>query len=622
MNEKEEMIANLEEKARIIRRDILSMIYLAQSGHPGGSLSAADIVTALYFHVLKLDPANPQWEERDRFILSKGHACPVWYACLAERGFFSVDELSTLREINGRLQGHPDMKKVPGIDFTTGSLGQGLSAGVGIALGLKQHAIDSRVFVMLGDGELDEGQVWEAVMAAAKFKLDNLIAIVDCNNLQIDGYCSSIMPLEPLPDKWKAFNWNVMEINGHDMDAILGAFESAKKSKQKPTVILARTVKGKGVSFMEDECDWHGIAPNTQQYMQAMHELGVQFDQESGEWNGLVHRAKEKVDESHRESLGKVEKVSENQLKPIPTRDAYGEMLVELGKEINNLVVLEADISKSTRTKLFAQAFPDRFFQFGIAEADMMVAAAGLSTTGLLPFVSTYAIFASMRACEQIRTFICYPNLNVKIAVSHGGMTSANDGVTHQATEDLGVLRTIPGLVVIMPADYYATKALVREVARYQGPVYLRLTRDAVPIIYGKDEHFEIGKGKLLREGSDVSLIALGDMLSHTLRAADALASEGISADVIDMYTVKPLDETMVISSANKTGKVVTVEDHQIIGGLGSAVAEVLAEKCPSACLRRIGLRNTFAESGQYHLLLEKYGMSTKHIVAAAKELL
>ncbi len=620
MPDKSRLINDLKEKAKIIRRDILSMIYIAQSGHPGGSLSAVDIMTALYFHFLKLDPMDPQWVNRDRFILSKGHACPVWYACLAERGFFPIEELLTLREINGRLQGHPDMKKTPGVDFTTGSLGQGLSGGVGTALGLKQNSINAKVYVMLGDGELDEGQVWEAALAAAKFKLDNLIAIIDYNNLQIDGTCSEVMPLEPLDEKWQAFNWHVLNIDGHNMDEILNAIETANQVRGRPTMIIARTVKGKGVSFMENDCDWHGIAPNTGQYIKAMHELGFDLNDPQVIKTGILKKVRRSIDANQRGSLLKSETDVKKQ-KSISTRDAYGEVLLELGEEFPNMVVLEADISKSTRTKLFAEKFPERFYQFGIAEADMMVAAAGMATTGLMPFVSTYAVFASMRACEQIRTYVCYPNLNVKIAVSHGGVTSANDGVTHQATEDLGILRTLPGLTVIMPADFYATKALVRAAAAYQGPVYLRFTRDAVPIIYDSSEKFIIGKGKILREGSYVSLIAIGDMLSHTLQAADELAKSGIQAEVIDMHTIKPLDQELLQLTAKKTGKVITVEDHQVNCGLGGAVAEVLSELCPTR-ICRIGLRDTFAESGQYQLLLDKYGMSVNHIISAVKEML
>lgn len=268
-----DQVAALTVRARRIRRHILTMIHAAASGHPGGSLSAADILTALYFLVMRIDPTHPHWQQRDRFILSKGHACPVYYACLAERGYFAVEELLTLREIHSRLQGHPDMTKTPGVDMTTGSLGQGLSAGLGMALGLRLDGIDTRVFVMLGDGELNEGQVWEAAMAAARFGLHRLVAIVDYNDLQLDGFCHEVMPLEPLAAKWRDFGWQVIEIDGHNFRQILAAFEQADQARGRPVVIVARTVKGKGVSFMENQCDWHGLAPDDRQYAAAMAEL-------------------------------------------------------------------------------------------------------------------------------------------------------------------------------------------------------------------------------------------------------------------------------------------------------------------------------------------------------------
>jgi transketolase len=305
----------------------------------------------------------------------------------------------------------------------------------------------------------------------------------------------------------------------------------------------------------------------------------------------------------------------------VPTREAFGQVLVELGREHEQIVVLEADISKSTRTCYFAQEFPDRFFQMGVAESNMMVVAAGLATTGKIPFVSTYAVFGSMRACEQVRSFIAYPNLNVKIACSHGGITPANDGVTHQATEDFGIMRTVPRMCVIMPADLHATKNLVRAAVQHEGPVYLRFTRDPVPTIYHEGENFTIGQGKLLAEGKDISLFAIGDMLTIALDARKTLLSRDVEAEVIDFHTLKPIDRDLIIESAQKTRRVVTIEDHQINGGLGSAVAEVLAEELPTP-VRRIGLRDTFAESGEYHLLLKKYGMDVEAVIAAADDLL
>jgi len=269
----EQCVALVQARARQVRRHIVEMVYLAQSGHIGGALSAADIVTALYWDLMRIDPARPDWPDRDRFILSKGHACPVWYANLAMRGYFGLEHLRTLRQFGSILQGHPDMHKTPGVDITTGSLGQGLSLGVGMALHGKLAGKDYRVYVMLGDGEINEGQVWEAAASSAKYKLDNLIAFVDNNRLQMDGLTADVMPMEPIDAKWRAFNWEVARIDGHDVRAILSAVEWAWTVRGRPVCIIADTVKGKGVSFMENQRAWHGEAPNQEQYEQAMAEL-------------------------------------------------------------------------------------------------------------------------------------------------------------------------------------------------------------------------------------------------------------------------------------------------------------------------------------------------------------
>jgi transketolase len=303
------------------------------------------------------------------------------------------------------------------------------------------------------------------------------------------------------------------------------------------------------------------------------------------------------------------------------TREAYGEEIVKLGGEDSNIVVLEADISTSTKTCYFAKKFPGRFFNIGVAEQNEALVAAGLASTGLIPFLSTYAVFATMRACEQVRTFICYPNLNVKIVVSHGGMTPCTDGVTHQATEDLAIMRVMPNMTVIAPTDYYMSKAAVRAAAKHYGPVYIRLTRDPLPIIYNENINFAIGKSIRLCDGRDVTIISVGDMAYTALKAVDLLKKEGISARLLDMPTIKPIDIEAIIDAARSTGAIVTVEDHQIIGGLGSAVAEVLGENCPVP-LKRIGLKDTFAESGEFELLLDKYGLSSIHIAKAAKKVI
>lgn len=264
----------LEERARLIRIDILKMLTLAGSGHTGGSLSAADIVTALYFYKMRYNPENPFWRERDRFILSKGHAAPLLYATLSRAGYFDPELLKTLRKISSPLQGHPNCKSLPGVEISTGSLGQGLSVANGIALGLMLDRINAKVYCLLGDGELQEGQVWEAAMTAAHYHLDNICAIVDNNGLQIDGPVKEVMRIDPLPQKWNAFGWHIIEITGHDMEKIVNALDEAETIKGKPTVIVAHTIKGKGVSFFEGRVEYHGIAPSQEELERALKELG------------------------------------------------------------------------------------------------------------------------------------------------------------------------------------------------------------------------------------------------------------------------------------------------------------------------------------------------------------
>jgi transketolase len=266
-------IKQLNEQARTVRIEILRMLTAAGSGHTGGSLSAADIVTALYFYKMRHRPHEPEWKERDRFVLSKGHAAPLLYAALALTGYFDRGLLRTLRKIDSPLQGHPSSKMLKGVEVSTGSLGQGLSIANGMAMGLRMDSLDSRVYCLLGDGELQEGQVWEAAMTASHYCLDNLCAIIDNNGLQIDGLCCNVMNIEPLVDKWNAFGWNVIDINGHNMEEILNAMDAAEKMKGKPTAIIARTVKGKGVSFFEGKAEYHGIAPTGEELERAVKEL-------------------------------------------------------------------------------------------------------------------------------------------------------------------------------------------------------------------------------------------------------------------------------------------------------------------------------------------------------------
>jgi transketolase len=304
-----------------------------------------------------------------------------------------------------------------------------------------------------------------------------------------------------------------------------------------------------------------------------------------------------------------------------PTRQSYADALVEIGEKNANVVCLDADVSKSMKTTMFAAKFPERAFNFGIAEQNMMAAAAGMATTGLIPFANTYAVFASMRALDQVRNSIHYPHLNVKIAASHSGITPGPDGVTHQAQEDLSIMRSLAGSTVIAPADYTSTKKAIYAATEYQGPVYLSFTRDPVPILYDESFPYQIGKAVVVREGSDVAIIANRDIVVQALVAAELLSKKGVEARVIDCHTLKPLDERTILTAARDTGAIVTAENNIIFGGLGSAVAELLVEKNPIP-MQRVGVQDTFAESGPYLEVIDKYGLTGRHIVAAVNKVL
>ena len=307
-------------------------------------------------------------------------------------------------------------------------------------------------------------------------------------------------------------------------------------------------------------------------------------------------------------------------MKKVATRDSYGNALKELGAVYENLVVLDADLAGATKTSIFQKAFPERHFDCGIAEGQLICAAAGLSTVGYVPFASSFAMFAAGRAFEQVRNSIGYPHLNVKIGATHGGISVGEDGASHQCCEDFGLMRTIPGMVVMSPADDVEAKAMVKAAYEHVGPVYMRFGRAAVPVFHGEDFRFEIGKGEVIRDGSDVAIIANGLMVYEAIKAGEELAAAGINAMVINMATIKPLDEELVLSAAKKCGKIITCEEHSVIGGLGEAVCSCLAEKCPTL-VKRIGVNDQFGHSGPAAQLLEQFGLCASNIVATAKEL-
>ena len=617
---------DLAAQANDIRIDIVRAVAKAGSGHPGGSLSAADILTALYFGgVMRHDPANPGDPDRDRFILAKGHAAPVLYSTLAHAGYFPVAELASLRQLGSRLQGHPDCRMLPGVEVSTGSLGQGLSIACGMAAGLRLAGNPAAVFALLGDGECQEGQVWEAAMFAGHQGLDNLVAIVDRNGLQIDGRTEDVCDPGDLAAKFAAFGWDATEVDGHDIGALVEVLSAAKADRSgRPHAIIAHTVKGKGVSFMEGQAGWHGKAPNAEQLAQALADLGAQGEAAEPFGDFAVDPAAIAVHpaEPVRGATAEAPRLADPATAPArATRAAFGVTLAALAGEGVPVVAVDADLTGSTTTSKFAAADPEyakRLFNCGIAEQNMVDVAAGLALAGNVAFTGSFAVFGTGRAYDQIRNTVCYSNLNVKICPTHAGISVGPDGGSHQMVEDITLMRVLPNMRVLVPADYASTAAAIRLAAETPGPVYVRMGRESAPAVYEDGAAFEIGRAYVLREGSDVTIVAAGLEVTEALKAAEALAAEGISAEVIDVFCVKPLDAGTIAASVTKTGCGVVAEEHSVIGGVGSAVAEALAAACPKP-LEFVGMDDRFGKSGDYADLSSYFHTDSSAIVEAVK---
>ncbi len=628
-------VDKLTKIANDLRIDIVSMIGEAGSGHPGGSLSCADIMTSLYFGgVLEHDAENPA-APRDRFILAKGHAAPALYAALAHAGYFPREELMSLRKLGSRLQGHPDSSLVPGVEVSTGSLGQGLSIASGLAAGLRLEGDAHAVFALLGDGECQEGQVWEAAMFAAHQGLDNLVAIVDRNGLQIDGRTCDVCDPGDLGAKFAAFGWDVAEVDGHDIAALITTLNAAKAARAgKPHAVIAHTVKGKGVSFMENEAGWHGKAPNAEQLLQALIDLGYNPADDADDADGTVDAASYCLPNSececsegaaagnHAMPTSQPEFATPEQAAyKKATRAAYGVTLAKLADGGAPIVAVEADLSGSTTTATFAAAKPEyakRLFNCGIAEQNMTDVAAGLALAGNIAFTGSFAVFGTGRAYDQIRNTVCYSNLNVKICPTHAGISVGPDGGSHQMIEDISLMRGLPNMRVLVPADYASAAASIRLAANTPGPVYVRMGRESVPSVYADGVELALGGSFRLREGSDATIVACGLEVREALIAADMLDEQGIHVDLIDAYSVKPLDVQAIAASARKTGCVVTAEEHSVLGGLGSAVAEALAAEAPSP-IEFVGMQDQFGKSGGYAELSAHFKMDAAAIADAVK---
>jgi transketolase len=603
--------------AQQLRVDSIRSTTAAGSGHPTSSMSAADLMAVLMLNYLHYDFDNPQNPNNDHLIFSKGHASPLLYSMYKAAGAISDEEFMTLRKFGSRLEGHPT-PVLPWVDVATGSLGQGLPIGVGIALAGKYlDKLPYHIWVLLGDSEMTEGSNWEAIDHASHYKLDNLVGILDCNRLGQRGETELGWNTAAYAARAQAFGWNTIVIDGHNYEEINKAYSQAIQPNGSPTVIIAKTIKGKGVSFLENKNGWHGKALNKEQEEQALKELNPPV--RSMTFQVQKPAPGQPAQEPEKKA---VELPRYDSSKPVATRKAYGDALKALGAANPDVVGLDGEVSNSTYAQEFAQAFPDRFFEQYIAEQQLVAAAVGMSVRHKIPFASTFAAFFT-RAYDFIR-MAAVSRANIRLCGSHAGVSIGEDGPSQMALEDLAMMRAVYGSTVLYPCDANQTAQLVSLMADHSGIVYMRTTREATPIIYGPDETFTVGGSKAVRQSDSdqATVVAAGITLHEALKAYDQLKGEGITIRVIDAYSVKPIDEETLLAAAQETGgKIVTVEDHWPEGGLGEAVLEAFSQqdgRMPEVVKLAV---QSMPGSGTPAELMEEAGINDHHIVQAVKAL-
>ncbi len=609
--------AALHNVATRLRIDSIRSTTASASGHPTSCMSAAEIMATLFFGEMRFDPKAPHNPDSDRFVLSKGHAAPILYAAWAEAGLFPREELLNLRKFSSDLEGHPT-PRLSFVDVATGSLGQGICAAIGTALNARRIGSDYRTYVLLGDGEMAEGSVWEAANAAEYQKLDNLCAIIDVNALGQSQHTQFEHHMDQIAGRWKAFGWHTLVVDGHDIPSLLSAFEEARSIKGSPTMILARTIKGKGVSSVEGKDGWHGKAfKKGDEADKAIAELEKQFVA-TGDKPMIPKPA----------SRSRPAAAADYSTLPAPdykagdlvaTREAYGTALAAIGTIDERVVALDADVKNSTFSDRFQKAHPDRFYENFIAEQVMVGTAMGLAARGALPFPSTFACFLT-RAADFVR-MAGISMVNVKLAGSHAGVSIGEDGPSQMALEDLSMFRAVPDCAVLYPCDAVSTQRLVAAMAQRPGMAYMRTSRPKTPVIYDAADEFPIGGSRVLRQSdSDVAaVIGAGITVFEALKAFDRLKAEGIAIRVIDCYSVQPIDAAGMIAAGRATkGRLITVEDHYAAGGIGDAVSEAVAGA--GFTVRRLAVRE-IPHSGQPDELIDRYGISARHIVEAVKGL-
>jgi transketolase len=604
--------------AQQLRVDSIRCTTAAGSGHPTSSMSAADLMAVLMTKYLHYDFNNPQNPNNDHLIFSKGHAAPLLYSMYKAAGAISDEELLTLRKFGSRLEGHPT-PVLPWVDVATGSLGQGLPIGMGVALVARYvEKLPYKVFVLLGDSEMAEGSIWEAVDHASYYKLDNVIGILDCNRLGQRGETELGWNTAAYAARVQAFGWKPVVIDGHNYEEIDQAFLNATSSSNgQPTLIIARTLKGKGVSFVEDKNGWHGKALSQEQAEQAIQELDPQA-------RSQVYQVPEPAPASSGSPVPRqplqlpTYRVGDAQA----TRKAYGETLRALGAANPDVLVVDGEVSNSTHSEEFGKVYPERFFEQYIAEQQLVAAAVGMSVRHKIPFASTFAAFFT-RGYDFIR-MAAISRANIRLCGSHAGVSIGEDGPSQMALEDLAMMRAVYGSTVLYPCDGNQTAQLVAQMAEHDGIVYLRTTRERTPIIYSPDEVFSIGGSKVVRQSAkdEAAVVAAGITLHEALKAYDQLKSQGILVRIIDAYSIKPIDTETLFASAREVGnKLITVEDHWPEGGLGEAVMEAFAGyRGAQPDIVKLAVQ-ALPGSGTPAELLDEAGINARHIVQAVRAL-
>jgi len=651
-------IDELKERANYMRGLDMISLCSAKSGHSGGTLSMFDVLSALYLKVARHDPQNPFWADRDRIIWSAGHKAPALYVSLAISGYFPEQELAKLRMLGAPFQGHPHWKDLQGVEISSGSLGQGLSVAVGVALAAKLDKKDYRVFAISSDGEHQEGSIWEAVMEAGNFGLNNLTNIIDLNRLQIDGWTKDVQDIEPLVEKYKAFKWNVIDIDAHNMDEILNALEKSGQSQDKPTLIVARTIKGKGVSFMEDVAGWHGKPPNREEMLKALEELGLSktFDLDAFFKVGSDYQVQ--IEKKLADKLPKFSrdfwwnKQDNMKVEMDPTRKGLGRALDEYGND-ERIVCIGADISGSITILDFVKNHPerkDRWISVGVAEQGGTTVAAGLAKEGKIPVFGTYGVFSSARNLDQLRVSVCYNDANVLIVGAHGGVSVGPDGATHQELEAFFQMCGLPNMRVVSPIDSVEVKKMTKMLLfDIVGPKYIRFAREATPIVTDENTPVKFGVANIYRfrgekdnfkdafevklssdyknENEDLTIVSCGPECAEALRAAWVLKTDyNIETRVINMHTLKPMDKDAVARAARETRAMITAEEHQI-GGLGNLVAAAVmtglaGNDSGMIPFGMIGVKDRFGESGLPWQLIKEFEVAAEHIADKARKLM